>query len=112
MVRALLEDSGIKLKSDVSIHLLTFDSFVYYFYITGKLERTLVEQSLDAKKESAQILGKEKTEELIDTYFYEKQKRAKLTYEIGEIALQTKAKTSVERAENFVRELKKLMREQ
>ncbi len=109
MVRALLEKNGIKLKSELSIHALAFDSFVYYFYLNNKLEKNFVEQFIDAKEESAEILGKETADELITNYFHEKQKRAKITYEIGEIALQNKAKTSVERAEQFNKEIKKLL---
>jgi uncharacterized protein (UPF0332 family) len=109
MVRALLEHFGIKLKSDLSIHSLVFDSFVYYFYLNFKLQKYLIDIFIEVKDDAVQILGKEIAEELIENYFHEKQKRAKLTYETGKLALQNKAKTSFERAEQFNREIRKII---
>jgi len=109
MVRALLDNSGIKLKSDLSVHGLAFDALVYYFYITGRLQKSLIELFIEAKDEAADLLGKETADELIANYFYEKRKRAKLTYEIGELAMQNKARTSVQRAEQFNREIKRII---
>lgn len=37
MARALLENEGIKIKTDLSVHAVTFDAVIYYFYLTGKL---------------------------------------------------------------------------
>lgn len=39
MTRALLENNGIKIKTDLSIYAVTFDAIVYYFYLTGKLQK-------------------------------------------------------------------------
>ena len=33
MARALLESEGILIKTDNSVHLVTFDALVYYFYL-------------------------------------------------------------------------------
>lgn len=109
IIRALLENSGIEFKSDLSIHALTFDALIYYFYKTKKLQKSLIKLFIEAQEEAAEILGKETADELISNYFYEKRKRAKLTYETGELAMQNKAKTSVKRAEQFNREIKKIL---
>lgn len=107
--RALLENEGIRIKTDMSVHSVTFDALVHYFYLTGKLEKSLVEEFADAEEEAAAILGKEKAKELIEDYFHEKRKRAKFTYELGEIAMLEKAKTSLERTKRFNEEIRKML---
>lgn len=109
MAKALLENECIKIKTDLSIHSTTFDALVYYFYLTGKLQKKFIEDFAEAVKETAEILGKEKAKELIEDYFYEKRKRATFTYEMGAIAMQNKAQTSLERAKRFNEEIRKLI---
>jgi len=99
MARALLENEGIKIKSDLSIHAVTFDIIVSHFYLTGKLQKELLND----------FAGKQKADELIEEYFYEKNKRSTFTYEMGEILVKSKAKTSLERAQKFKREIKKII---
>ena len=107
--RALLEKSGIKIKSEPSIHLLTFDALVYHFYLTGKLQKSLIEAYAEGKDEASELLGREKADDLIASYYYERKKRSQFTYETGELAMQSKAKTSMERAESFNREIKRVI---
>lgn len=107
--RALIENEGIKIKSKVSIHSITFDVLVYYFEITGKLKKRLIEDFEEASEEALEVLGKEKSRKLIEDYFYEKNKRSKFTYEMGEIALKNKANTSLERAKKFNQEIRKIL---
>lgn len=109
MARALLENEGIKIKTDLSIHAVVFDVLVYYFYLTGKLQKKLIEDFAEAKEEASEILGKEKAKELIEDYFYKKKKRAIFTYEMGAIAMQNKAQTSLERAKKFNEEIRKII---
>ena len=109
MARALLESEGVKIKTELSVHLLTFDALVYYFYLTGKLEKKMIEEFAEAEEEAAEVLGKEKAKELIEDYLHEKRKRAKFTYELGEIAMHEKAKTSLERAKRFNEEVRKIL---
>lgn len=109
MARALLESEDVKIKTDLSIHLVVFDALVYYFYLNGRLEKRLMEDFAEANEEASEILGKEKAKELIESYFYEKEKRASFTYEMGAIAMQNKAKTSLERAKRFSEEIRKLI---
>ena len=110
LARALLESIGVKIKTDESIHFLVFNALVYYFYSTGKLEKHFIEDFGDAQEESSEILGKEKAKEMISDYSNEKEKRAKFTYEIGELALKNKAETSLNRAKKFSEEVRKILR--
>ena len=109
MARALLESEGIKIKTQMSIHAVVFDTVVQYFYCTGKLEKSFVQDFEDAKDDSADLLGREKAKELIDDYFHEKRKRGMFTYELGVTAMQNKALTSLERAKRFNEEIRKML---
>ncbi|MBU2560849.1 MAG: hypothetical protein KKD17_01010 [Nanoarchaeota archaeon] len=109
MTRALLEKEGIKLNTDRSIHAVTFDALVHFFYLTGKLEKKLIEDFAESQEEAAETLGREKAKELIDSYFNEKDKRARFTYETGMIAMQSKAETSFARASKFNEEIRKII---
>ena len=109
MARALLEYEGIKIKTDQSIHAIVFDALVYYFYLTGRLEKKLIEDFAEAEKEALEVLGKEKAKELIEDYFYEKEKRALFNYEMGAIAMKNKAQTSLERVKKFDEEIRKII---
>jgi hypothetical protein len=109
MARALLENFGIKIKADLSIHAVTFDAVIYYFYLTGKLQKEFLEDFIEAKEDAAELLGKQKADELIEGYFFEKKKRGTFTYDMGTVLVQSKAKTSLERAQRFRRELKKII---
>ncbi len=109
MARALLENEGVKIKTDLSVHTVTFDTVVALFYLTGKLQKEFLEDFVEAKENAAALLGKQKADELIEDYFFEKGKRGTFTYEMGEILVKSKAKTSLERAQKFRRELKKII---
>ena len=109
IARALLEHKGIKIKSDLSIHLVTFDAIINLFYLNGKLQKKIIEDFAEAKEEASEILGKQKADSLIEDYFWEKGKRAIFTYETKEVVIRAKAKTSIERARNFNQEIKKII---
>lgn len=109
MARALLENFGIKIKTDFSIHAITFDAIIYYFYLTGKLQKKLMQDFIQVKEDALEILGKQKADELIEDYFFEKNKRGTFTYNMGDLLVQSKAKTSLKRAQKFKRELQKII---
>jgi uncharacterized protein (UPF0332 family) len=101
MARALLESQGIKIKTDYSVHIITFDALIYYFHLTGKIEKSVIEELQEAGEEVAETLSKEKAKILLEDYYNERDKRSRFTYEMGEIALQNKASTSMARAKRF-----------
>jgi uncharacterized protein (UPF0332 family) len=109
--RALIENDGIKLKPEFSIHSLTFDVLVHFFYSNNKLQKQLLKDFVEAQDEAESILGNNnnKANNLIENYFWEKQKRANLTYETGEIAIKSKAETSLKRAKLFNEEIRKIV---
>lgn len=109
MARALLESNGIKIKTEIGVHGVTFDALVFYCYATGKLQKKLIEDFARAKMETAELLGKERAKALIEEYYYEKEKRTTFTYELGEIAMQNKAQTSLQRAKMFNEEVRKIL---
>lgn len=109
MARALLENNGVKIKTEIGVHAVTFDALVFYFYATGKLQKEFIEDFAEAKMETAELLGKEKAKTLVEEYYYEKEKRTTFTYELGEIAMQNKAQTSLERARLFNQEIRKIL---
>lgn len=107
--RALLENEGIKIKTDLSIHAVTFDAVIHYFYLTGKLQKKLLNDFIEAKEDAAELLGKQKADELIEEYFFEKRKRGTFTYDMGAVLVKSKAKTSLERAQKFNKEIRKMI---
>ena len=109
MARALLENGGIKIKADLSIHAVTFDAVIFYFYLTGKLQKEFLEDFIEAKGDAAELLGKQKADELMEDYFFEKKKRGTFTYDMGTVLVESKAKISLERAQKFRRELKRII---
>ena len=105
LARALLESEGIKIKSDLSVHARTFDALVYFFYLNGRLQKRLIEYLAEAEEEAADLLGLQKAKELINEYFFERDKRATFTYDTSSVLIKTKAKTSLERANRFQQEI-------
>ena len=45
--RAVLESAGIEIKTEQSVHGITFDAVVYYFYLNGKLEKKFEQEIKD-----------------------------------------------------------------
>ena len=111
MTRALLESEGIKLKSESSIHSLTFDAVINFFYLNGKLKKRFIEDFAESLEEASEILGKQKADSLMEDYFFEKGKRAIFTYKTKEIVIKAKAKTSLERAIDIRREILLLIKQ-
>jgi len=107
--RALLESEGLKIKTEQSVHKVVFDALVYYFYMNGKIEKSMIEEFQEAGEEASEVLGKEKAKELVESYLYEKGKRGRFTYEMGEIAMKNKARTSLDRAKKFNEEIRKMI---
>lgn len=109
MTRALLENEGITIKSEKSIHSLTFDAIITFFYLNKKLHKRLIEDFVENLKEASEILGKQKADSLMEDYFFEKGKRAMFTYNTNEVVIKAKAKTSLQRAIRFNEELRKIL---
>ena len=109
MARALLENEGIKLRTDLSVHVLTFDALINFFYLNGKLQKKLIEDFAEAREDSSELLGKQKADQLIEDYFWEKRKRATFTYKTNQILVKSKAETSIKRARRFNEDINKII---
>ena len=101
MARALLESSGIKIRTELSIHSVTYDALVHFFLVTRKLEKKLIESFSISMLESAELMGRDRAGQIMQEYLYEKKKRAMFTYKMGSNLVQAKAKTSLDRAIGF-----------
>ncbi|MBW2968871.1 hypothetical protein KY314_02010 [Candidatus Woesearchaeota archaeon] len=115
MAGAMLAKKGIKIKSCMGIHKKTFETMVYYFYLTKKIAKNFLEEFEEAQKESQELLGtdmnsmQEKARELMIKYNFEMEKRAKFTYNLGTKSKQNKAATSLKRAVEFYNECLRIM---
>lgn len=109
ITRALLASEGISIKTSQSVHTITYHALVNFFYATGKLQQKLIQDYEDASTEATQLLGKEKAEQLLASYYQEKDKRSTFTYELGQEAMQNKAQTSLKRAIKYNEELRKIL---
>ena len=110
--RALLESQGIEIKTNQSIHAITFDALTHFFYLTGKLQKHLIEEYAQAQQDANELLGQQEAEQLLENYYFEKEKRATFTYHKGQTALPPKAKTSLTRAQEFNQKTQTLIPEE
>lgn len=110
ITRAVLESSGIKIKTEQSVHQATFNALFHYFYLRKRLEQSFIEDLKRAGEESFEILGKDKAKSLIEDYYSEKAKRGQFTYEMGQIAIKGKAETSLNRAKAFMEKMRKMIK--
>lgn len=117
MASAALAHSGLKIRSTIGIHTLTFNAFTYYFYLTNKIAKRYIEEFFEALEDSGELLGKEevvrkaeeKAKELVLHLESERKKRRIFTYELEKTRIEARAKTSLERANHFYKEMLKLI---
>ena len=109
---SLLAHLGKEINEEKSIHKLTYHSLIYFCLIeNNKLQKHFIEEYKDAYDDAQQLLlfAESKALSMIQDYEYERDKRKRFTYDMGEIAERNKATTSVTRAEYFVTEVRKIM---
>lgn len=109
---ALLAHFGHKIKEERGVHKLTYHALVHYFLIDdNKLQKHFIEQYQHAYEEAEELLriSEEKAVLFVASFDFEREKRRRYTYEMGEIAEQQKAKTSLARAESFLLEVRKIL---
>ena len=109
---ALLAHFGRKIDSEIGIHKLTYHALVYYFLVAdNKLQKHFIEEYKDVYDNVEVLLqtSEQKALDIMENFKLEQGKRTRFTYEMGQIAEKQKAQTSLERAEEFVLEIRKLM---
>jgi uncharacterized protein (UPF0332 family) len=112
---AILAKQGIRATGQI-VHKVTADALIHFFGSNEKLAK-LLEQYEEAQAVGLELVGREelmkrmqkKADELIISYEGERKKRSKFQYDIGVQAKRGYAQTSLERAKDFVFEIRKLI---
>lgn len=102
---AVLLKFGYKV-GDKIVHKVTSDAMIVY--IRGKLKESLIEKYEETKDEALNLAGI-KADELIESFEFERNKRSLIQYKTIEMDKQSKAKTSLQRAKEFAREMDKIL---
>ncbi len=101
IANAALLELGYKVGSKIS-HKVTEDALIVF--VRHKLKKQLTEDYKIAREEALEL-----TNNLIKNYGFEREKRGMFQYEMGEEIKKAKAKTSLQRAKEFVFEMKKII---
>ena len=102
---AVLMKYGYKVGEQI-VHKVTADAMIVY--VMGKLKESLIEDYEEAKDEALNLAGI-KADAIIESYEFERNKRSLIQYKTIEIEKKSKAKTSLQRAKEFAKEMDKLL---
>lgn len=91
---------------DKIVHKVTSDALIVY--IRGKLKESLIEDYEQTKEEALNLAGM-KADTLIESFEFERNKRSLIQYRTIEVEKESKAKTSLQRAKEFAKEMDKLL---
>ena len=105
VTNAVLLKLGYKVSDKIS-HKVTADALI--IFVRNKLKKKLLENYEDTKEDALEITS-QKVDTLLQSLDYEREKRSKFQYQMDEQAKRGKAVTSLERAKEFVFEMKKLL---
>ena len=105
IANAVLLELGYKVGDKVS-HKVTSDALIVY--VRNRLKKELIEEYEDVKEDALELISS-KTDVLIKSFDFEREKRSKFQYQMDEQAKKSKSLTSLERAKQFVFEMKKLL---
>jgi len=106
IANAVLLNLGYKI-SDKIVHKVTMDSLIVL--VLPRLKKELIEE-YEKIQEDALEIALAKAENIIENYDYELGKRSKFQYEMSEEIKKQKARTSLDRAKEFVFEMRKLIK--
>ncbi len=102
MANSVLYKLGYKVGEKIS-HKITADALIVF--VRYKLKRSLLEEYENAQMEA---LASIKADTLLHSFDQEREKRSRVQYEMKETELHAKAKTSLNRASEFLFELEKM----
>ena len=105
IANAVLLRLGYKVGDKVS-HKVTTDALIVF--VRNKLKKNLLQEYEDTKEDALELMS-QRADLLLKTLDYEREKRSKFQYQMDEQAKRGKAQTSLERAKEFVFEMKKLL---
>ena len=103
IANAVLYKQGYKVGEKIS-HKVTADALIVF--VRHKLKKSLLENYEEAQQ---QALAGIKADELIEKFNFEREKRSFVQYEMKEAEIHSKASTSLQRAKEFMFEMKKLL---
>lgn len=106
IANAVFLNLGYRTKDKIA-HKVTSDALIVL--VLNKLKKELIEEYEKIMDEALEIASA-KAEDIMRSYDYEMNKRGRFQYEMSEEVKETKAKTSLERAKEFVFEMKKLIK--
>lgn len=104
IANAVLLEIGYKVGDRIS-HKVTSDALI--ILIRNKLNKKLIEEYENVKEEALELISF-RTDTLLQSFDFEREKRSKFQYRMNEQIIKSKALTSLERAKVFVFEMKKL----
>ena len=102
---AVLLKLGYKV-GDKIVHKVTSDALIVY--VRKKLKENLIEEYEETKEEALNLAGI-KADEIIESFDFERSKRGLIQYKTIEFEKRSKAKTSLQRAKEFARDMDKLI---
>ena len=105
IANAVLLKIGYKVGDKIS-HKVTADALIVF--ARGKLKKEIIEEYENVKEDALEITSS-KTDSLLESLDFEREKRSKFQYQMDEKIKKSKALISLERAKQFVFELKKLL---
>ena len=105
IANAVLLKIGYKVGDKIS-HKVTADALIVF--ARDKLRKELIEEYENVKEDALELTSS-KADSLLESLDFEREKRSKFQYQMDEKAKKSKALTSLERAKQFVFELKKLL---
>jgi len=102
---AVLLKFGYKVGEKI-VHKVTSDALIAY--IRSKLKESLIEEYEQIKEEALNLAGM-KADSIIESLDFERNKRNLIQYRTVETEKQSKARTSLQRAKEFTKEMEKLI---
>ncbi len=105
IANTILIQTGYK-TSDKIVHKVTADALISL--IRPKLTNQLFEDYENIQDEALSI-AKVKSDEMIESFDFERKKRNKIQYQTEDEDIKAKAKTSLKRAKEFIFEIEKLL---
>src|SRR3989338_6698456 len=102
---AVLLKLGYKVGDKIS-HKVTVDAIIVF--VRNKLKKNLLEEYENAQEAALELMS-QRADVLLKSLYEEREKRSKFQYQMDEQAKRGKAITSLERAKEFVFEMKKLL---
>jgi len=105
IANAVLCKFGYKVEEKI-VHKVTSDALIVY--ARGKLRDSFIEEYEETKNEALNLAGI-KADSIIEFFELERNKRGFIQYKTEEIEKHSKAKTSLQRAKIFVKEMEKLL---